>query len=214
MVIFKAVRIELSQGAFVQNLPRFLPGAEADAAFDALLQELAWEQRQIVLFGKAIWQPRLVAWGGALPYRYSGQTLPPRALTTTTAALLERVRRETDVPFNHVLANRYRDGNDSMGLHADAETELGSQPVIATLSLGASRRFRLVPRRKSASGQAGAPPEQAKTFELGHGGLLVMGGTCQRHYRHGIPREAGSVGERISLTFRHVVGAPAETPGR
>ena len=102
--------------------------------------------------------------------------------------------------FNHVLANRYRSGDDSMGLHADDEPELGPDPLVAIVSLGAARRLVVKPRRKEG--------HERHDLELGHGTLLVMGGTCQRHYVHGVPRQAGTKGERISLTFRRLLQPP------
>ena len=158
-----------------------------------------------MLFGRRVLQPRLIAWAGSLGYRYSGQTLEPRAPTPATAALLARVVEHTRVPFNHVLVNRYRDGGDSIGLHADDEPELGRDPVVATLSLGAVRRFVVKPRRAQLG------PRRALDVE--HGSLLVMGGTCQRHYVHGVPRAAGAVGERISLTFRRLLAPPDQVAG-
>ena len=149
-----------------------------------------------MLFGRRILQPRLIAWTGELPYRYSGQTLEPRKPTPTLGALLERVVGRTTTPFNHVLVNRYRDGTDSMGMHADDEPELGRDPMVATLSLGVTRRFVLAPRRgKDAN----------LVYELGHGSLLVMGGACQHHYRHGIPKAPAVPEERVSLTFRRLL---------
>ena len=120
-------------------------------------------------------------------------------------ALTARVVQHTNVPFNHVLVNRYRDGTDSIGLHADDEPELGRDPVVATLSLGVTRRFVLKPRRAGEN----------QALDVGHGSLLVMGGTCQRHYVHGVPRQPGIGSERISLTFRRLLGPPgvAATPG-
>jgi alkylated DNA repair dioxygenase AlkB len=194
-------RLELAAGAWLRLEPGWLSPAEADAALVALRAELAWEQRAIVLLGRRVLQPRLIAWAGELGYRYSGQTLEPRAFTSAVAALLPRVQAVAGAPFNHVLVNRYRDGRDSMGLHADDEPELGPDPVVATLSLGTTRRFVVKPRRPSLG--AGT------TLALGHGSLLVMAGTCQRHYVHGVPRQPDTSGERVSLTFRHLLRAPA-----
>ena len=162
----------------------------------ALLGELAWETREIVLFGKRIPQPRLIAWAGGFGYRYSGQTLEPRAPGPTLASLIATVNLAVGVPFNHVLVNRYRNGQDSMGMHSDAEPELGEEPVVASVSFGVARRFVVVPRKKG----------QRYEYSLGHGDLLVMGGSCQSHYRHGVPRAAGVSGERLSATFRRVFG--------
>ena len=87
-----------------------------------------------------------------------------------------------------------------MGLHADDEPELGPDPVVAIVSLGTARRLVVKPRRER--------DRERHDLQLGHGALLVMGGTCQRHYVHGVPRQAGTQGERISLTFRRLLRAP------
>ena len=113
---------------------------------------------------------------------------------------LSEIRRrlvwELDCEFNSVLANLYRDGRDCMGWHSDNEPELGPQPVIASLSLGATRRFVLKDRRE---------PSQKLEIALPHGSLLVMRGDTQQHYRHALPRTAKPGGERINLTFRRIV---------
>src|SRR5262249_1847509 len=142
------VRVDLASGAWLEHDAAWLPAAEADAGLGALRDELTWEQREIVLFGRRVLQPRLIAWAGDLGYRYSGQTLEPRPFTETAARLLARVRDAAGAPFNHVLVNRYRSGDDSMGLHADDEPELGPDPVVAIVSLGAARRLAVRPRRK------------------------------------------------------------------
>ena len=192
-----ASRIDLGDGAWLDYLPVWVEPPAADRCLAALRDELTWEQREIAMFGRRVPQPRLIAWAGSLGYRYSGQTLEPRATTPTTAALMSRVVEHTGVPFNHVLVNRYRDGDDSIGLHADDEPELGPDPIVATLSLGATRRFVLKPRRARLG--------PSRSVDVDHGTLLVMGGTCQRHYVHGVPRQAGVTGERISLTFRRLL---------
>lgn len=192
----------LPPAGWLDHRPGWLPAAAADRLLADLRAGLAWEQREIVLFGRRVLQPRLIAWAGALPYRYSGQTLEPRPFTTELERVLDAVRRATGVPFNHVLANRYRDGQDSMGYHSDDEAELGPDPTVATLSLGATRRFVVQPRRKSDG-----PP---RAFELEHGGLVVMGGDCQRHHRHGIPRQPAVRDERVSLTFRSILANPQQ----
>lgn len=177
-----------------------MAAAESDAAFRSLLDDVAWEERHIVLFGRRIPQPRLVAWAGEIPYRYSGQTLEPRAWSELLRGLLDRVCAHTGVPFNHVLLNRYRDGNDSMGFHADDEPELGTEPAVASLSFGATRRFVLVSRRG---------PRDRLVMPLEHGSLVVMRGRCQAEYRHGIPKDAAVSAGRVSLTFRRILRPPA-----
>ena len=194
------MRTPLASGAWLDYEADWLSSDEASQAQAALRDELDWQQREIVLFGRRVLQPRLIAWAGELGYRYSGQTLEPREFTPTARRLLERVRARADTPFNHVLVNRYRSGDDSMGLHADDEPELGPDPTVAIVSLGAPRRLVIKPRRKQ---------DRARhDLELGHGALLVMGGTCQRHYIHGVPRQPGLRAERISLTFRRLLRDP------
>jgi alkylated DNA repair dioxygenase AlkB len=193
------MRILLASGAWLDYDPTWLSRDEADEALAALRDELTWEQREIVLFERRILQPRLIAWAGKLGYRYSGQTLEPRAFTPTADRLRARVGVQIGVSFNHVLANRYRSGDDSMGLHADDEPELGPDPLVAIVSLGAARRLVVKPRTHG---------RERQDLTLGHGALLVMGGTCQRHYVHGVPRQAGTKGERISLTFRRLLRVP------
>ncbi len=192
-------RIALPGDAWIDHAPRWLAEDEATALLDALIRDQPWSQRPIVVFGREVLQPRLIAWAGELPYRYSGQVLEPRPLDGVLRALADRVAAEVGVPFNHVLLNRYRDGRDHMGWHADDERELGRDPVIAALSLGAPRKFHLHRKRNR---------RQKRHFRLGHGSLLVMGGACQHTWRHCVPRMAGVQGERINLTFRWLKGPP------
>lgn len=200
------MRTELMHGAWLELCESWLAAEAAEQLRSDLVRELCWEQRHIVLFGKPVLQPRLIAWAGELPYRYSGQTLEPRpwpaSISGGLAEIGARVSAAAGALFNHVLVNRYRDGKDSMGYHADAEPELGPDPVVATLSLGETRRFLLRAQRR-------APGERAQSLPLASGSLLVMGGTCQRHYRHAIARDPETpLGERLSLTFRRLLTAP------
>ena len=194
------MNIPFALGAWLEIEPEWLPPPDADRLLAALREELPWEQREIVLYGKRIMQPRLIAWGGELGYRYSGQTLEPRPLSPHLLPVMEAVQQRTHVPFNHVLVNRYRDGLDSMGFHADDEAELGENPLVATVSLGATRRFVLRPRR--------GRDLEPLAYDLEHGSLLIMGGTCQRQYHHGIPRQPSVREERMSLTFRWLRAEP------
>jgi alkylated DNA repair dioxygenase AlkB len=190
-------RIALSADSWLDFEPGWLSAAEADRCLAAVRTEVTWVEREIVLYGKRIMQPRLVGWAGDVAYRYSGQTLEPRPFTDTVRALTARVKEYAGTHYNHVLLNRYRDGRDNMGLHADNEPELGPDPVVATLSLGATRRLTLVPRRPSDG--------ERRALELPSGSLLVMRGACQGRFRHGIPREPRVTDERVSLTFRMLV---------
>src|SRR5438874_1324596 len=111
------MRHALADDAWLDLAPGWLTAGEADGLLATLFAGLAWEQREIVLYGRRVMQPRLIAWAGELPYRYSGQTLEPRPFDPALARVRAAVAERAGVPFNHVLINRYRDGNDSMGFH-------------------------------------------------------------------------------------------------
>jgi alkylated DNA repair dioxygenase AlkB len=193
------VDLELPSGGTLRLTP-FLHPPEATRLKARLVADLTWEQRAISLFGREVLQPRLIAWAGGLPYRYSGQTLEPRPMLPVLLELTERVSARAGVEMNHVLVNRYRDGRDSMGYHADDEPELGRDPTVVTLSLGVARRFVLRSRVDKRE------PPLALTLE--HGALLILAGPCQHRYRHAVPRQPSLSGERISLTFRRLLRAP------
>ena len=186
--------------------PTFLPAAEAGPLLAQLTADVAWEQRSIRIFGQEIPQPRLTAWYGDAEarYTYSGLAWEPRPWLPALQALRQRLEAATDARYNSVLLNLYRDGRDSMGWHADDEPELGSAPTIASLSLGAPRRFRLRPYRAGPrAGLAHAPVG----LDLPNGSLLLMRGPTQRHWQHALPKTARPVGPRLNLTFRWVAGA-------
>ena len=182
-------------------LPAFLPPAEAAALLAHLTEAVAWEQRRITLFGQSHPQPRLTAWYGDpdARYAYSGLAWEPRPWLPALAALLPRLEAVSGARFNSVLLNLYRDGRDSMGWHADDEPELGPAPVIASLSLGATRRFRLRPR-------PGGPAAAPVALDLPAGSLLLMRGATQAAWQHALPKTARPVGPRLNLTFRWVAG--------
>ncbi len=176
--------------------PGWLARDEADALFDAVIETVPWSVHRLRLFGREIDSPRLSCWMGdeGASYRYSGTRFTPQPWLPALVALRARLDREFDARFNSVLANLYRDGRDAMGWHRDDEPELGDSPVIASLSLGATRRFLL----KADAGDRHA-------FELAQGDLLLMSGESQRRYRHALPRTAKPVGPRINLTFRRIL---------
>jgi alkylated DNA repair dioxygenase AlkB len=178
--------------------PHWLPQDEADAVLQSLTREIAWEQHRIRLFGRELDVPRLSCWVGdpGADYVYSRTRFEPRPWSATLSLLRERIEASTQASFNSVLANLYRDGQDSMGWHSDDEPELGLQPTIASLSLGASRRF--VFRRRVSGGEQ-------RTLVLTHGSLLIMRGDTQQHWHHALPRTRRSLGMRINLTFRRIL---------
>lgn len=173
-------------------------GAHAFAELEALP---SWEQLPISVFGKRVLQPRLMTWAGETPYRYSGLTLDSRPIEGFLGQLVERVSAAAGVRFNHVMLNLYRDGKDSMGMHADDEPELGPEPMVASLSLGAERPFFYALKNKKVS-------KKRHKLVLTNGSLLVMGGNFQHRYYHGLPKRVGVKTARINVTFRDVKGPP------
>ena len=191
----------------IQLLPDWLPRADADALFVALMAQVPWETHRIRLFGREVDSPRLSCWIGDpdTAYRYSGTRFEPRPWPDTLLPLRARIDAAAGVAMNSVLANRYRDGRDAMGWHSDDEPELGPRPVIASLSLGATRRFLLKHRHDPANRLA---------LDLPHGSLLLMRGDTQSTWKHALPRTTKPVGERINLTFRRIAPRQASVvPG-
>jgi alkylated DNA repair dioxygenase AlkB len=184
--------------ADVRLWPQALAPAEADSLFAALRSGIQWQVEDIVIFGQRRRVPRLVAWHGdpGTGYTYSGTMHEPQSWTPELRRLLDRVQALTGHAYNSILLNLYRDGNDGMGWHADDEPELGRNPVIASVSLGATRRFKLRHRRHR---------DVTATLELAHGDVLLMAGTTQHAYVHAVPKTARVVGERINLTLRRIV---------
>lgn len=181
---------------------RLWPAAFAREHADALLAELhasiPWVQEEIVIFGARRRVPRLVSWHGdpGTSYEYSGTAHEPQAWTPALLEIRSVVEALTAHGYNSVLLNLYRDGADGMGWHADDEPALGRNPVIASVSLGATRRFRLRHRRHR---------DVTLGLHLEHGSLLLMAGPMQHHYMHAVPKTARAVGARINLTFRSIV---------
>jgi len=170
---------------------------EAAYLFDELRGGIDWQEEEVVIFGQRRRVPRLVAWHGdpGASYTYSGTLHEPLRWTPPLLQVRRRVEELAGRQFNAVLLNRYRDGRDGMGWHADDEPELGSDPIIASVSLGAVRRFCLRHRRRK---------DAKLELRLPHGSLLLMSGATQHHWVHAVPKTAIAVGERINLTFRRV----------
>lgn len=177
--------------------PGWLPPAVAGALMQRLLREIPWTQHQVRMFGRELPSPRLSAWIGDADavYTYSRVRHQPAPWTPALAQLRERLQVELGARFNSVLANRYRDGRDSMGWHADDEPELGREPLIASISLGAVRRMRFRARDRSA----------VAAIDLADGSLLLMGGRTQTLYQHAVDKTRADTGERINLTFRWIL---------
>ena len=174
--------------------PDAVAAAAADRLLEALRDGIAWRQEVATLMGRRVPIPRLTAWHGAAGYVYSGIRMTPAAWTPPLLELKALAEGLAGQSFNSVLLNLYRDGRDSVSWHADNEPGLGRNPVIASLSLGAVRRFQLKHRRL---------PERLG-LDLPHGSCLIMAGATQHHWLHQLPKTKAPVGPRINLTFRRM----------
>ena len=183
----------------VRYFPDFLEADVADNYFDRLMRHINWRQPVVRIFGKAMPSPRLSAWyaDDGMNYIYSGYEEKLQPWLPALLEVKEKIEEVIRHPLNGVLANLYRDGNDSVGWHSDDEPELGPNPVIASVSLGAQRNFKMRPRKKHQG--------DSIQIELSHGSLLLMTGETQHYWLHSIPKSRGFVEPRINLTFRHII---------
>ena len=186
-------------GADVFHLRHLELGEDDRVVLHRLISETPWRQEHVTIWGKRHLQPRLIAWYGdeGRTYSYSTIALTPLPWTELLLSLRGRIEEASRASFNSVLLNYYRDNNDSMGFHSDDEPELGSHPIIASLSLGDTRIF--VFKHKT---DKGVKPVR---LALSSGHLLVMKGDTQRNWQHGIMKESRRCGPRVNLTFRQIV---------
>ncbi len=175
--------------------PQFYDKEQADIIFAELVKDIPWQQDEIRVYGKIHPQPRLTALFGneGKPYSYSNITMQPHPWNSLLQKLKTEIERVSDTIFTTVLLNQYRDGKDSNGWHADNEKELGTNPVIASLSFGAERTFQL---------KHNLDKDLKKNIVLQHGSLMLMKGTTQHFWKHQIPKTAKPVDARVNLTFR------------
>ncbi|MBV35496.1 MAG: alpha-ketoglutarate-dependent dioxygenase AlkB [Rickettsiales bacterium] len=178
--------------------PSFIATNEATKLFVALEHKIQWAEESLWIAGKKRKVPRLVAWYGdsEAHYRYSGELHEPLPWIDELYQIKQKLEAELDTPFNSVLCNLYRNGQDSMGWHADDEKELGDEPIIASLSLGQPRAFHLKHKTN---------PSLRHKMTLNSGSLLVMKGAMQQHWLHQVPKEPKITQPRINLTFRNIL---------
>jgi alkylated DNA repair dioxygenase AlkB len=179
-------------------VPNFFNKEESDRHFQTIERQTNWQYDDITVFGKTYKQPRLTALFGESdrPYGYSNIIMYPEPFTPTLITIKQAVERFSSHKFNLVLANLYRDGNDSNGWHADNEKELGINPIISSISLGEPRPFHFKHRILK---------EQRHKLILEHGSLLLMKGEMQHYWLHQIAKTKKKINPRINLTFRTLV---------
>ena len=180
-------RHELTRGAWVDHLPGWVRGSEV--VLTTLLQEVAWRAERRRMYDGVVDVPRLLRW-------YDGdETLPHPVLTEARSVLSGHYAAELGEPFVTAGMCLYRDGRDSVAWHGDTKGRSSTQDtMVAIVSFGSPRPLLLRER-------GGGP---SRRFPLGHGDLVVMGGSCQRTWEHAIPKTARPVGPRVSVQFRPV----------
>jgi alkylated DNA repair dioxygenase AlkB len=175
------------------------PSGKSEQYFKIFRSSCPWRQDELTVYGRKYLTPRLTSWHGDAPYTYSGVTMTPQLWTRELLEIKTEIEAITEAKFNSVLLNLYRDGRDSMGWHQDNETALGENPLIASVSLGETRRFRL----RHKTGKA-----RTISIDLPNSSLLVMSGRLQQHWQHAVPKTARDVGARINLTYRWTCPRP------
>lgn len=181
----------------LQFIPQWQSDDLSQCWFQNLEQQLQWHQESLMMYGKQVQVPRLVAYYGDehACYRYSGVWHQPMNWTPLLLTIKQRLEQSFQTPINSVLCNLYRNGHDAMGWHSDNEAELGSEPTIFSLSLGATRFFDY--RRKDDH-------TIKHRIELNNGSLVIMRGQFQALWQHQVPRQKRISAPRINLTFRYV----------
>lgn len=185
--------IKINNGSYIY-IPKYFNKFEADFFLNDFINNIAWEQQTMNMYGKIVPFPRLTTWYGDddKPYTFSGITLQPHPWNESLLKIKNKIEPLCGVNFNSVLLNRYRDGNDSISWHTDAEKELGKNPVIASVNFGEERVFQL---KHIETGQRIDIP-------LKHGSLLIMMGELQHFWKHQVPKSKKPMNERVNLTFR------------
>ena len=197
--LFPNEKIDLNlPDAVFEWYPNFLTKEIADELFQKLLNETPWQHDEITIFGKKILQPRLTCLFGneGKPYSYSGLTMYPKPWNISFMFLKTEIEKICNQNFTTILANLYRNEKDSNGWHADNEKELGRDPIIASISLGETRKFQI---------KHNTNKENKCNLDLTHGSLLLMKEGSQIHYKHQLPKSTSVKNARINLTFRTIL---------
>ena len=181
----------------IQYVANAFTAREADRLFQSLLDAIPWRTATLTIAGQKRPLPRLQCWMAdqGRSYSYSGLKLTPHPWNSDVLRIKARLEQLCEHSFNSVLLNYYRGGSDSVSWHADDETELGPNPIVASVSLGAQRTLEFKPKFNLTTPK--------KQIVLGSGSILIMGKTIQNNWLHQIPKISGTIDPRISLTFRN-----------
>ena len=181
----------------IQYVANAFTAREADRLLQSLLDAIPWRTATLTIAGQKRPLPRLQCWMAdqGRSYSYSGLKLSPHPWNPDVLRIKARLEQLCEHSFNSVLLNYYRDGSDSVSWHADDETELGPNPIVASVSLGAERTLEFKPKFNLTTPK--------KQIVLGNGSILIMGKTIQNNWLHKLPKISETIDPRISLTFRN-----------
>ncbi|MCC6700573.1 MAG: alpha-ketoglutarate-dependent dioxygenase AlkB [Fluviicola sp.] len=188
--------VHILNGEYIY-IPDFYNSEKANRLLNSFMTEIQWNQESMNMYGKQVLFPRLTAWYGDndKPYSFSGITLQPHSWSQELLEIKKDIEPLCQTKFNSVLLNLYRDGNDSISWHTDAEKELGKNPIIASVNFGAERVFQL--RHMHTN--------ERIDLILKHGSLLIMMGELQHFWQHQVPKTKKVNSARVNLTFRVIV---------
>ncbi len=199
MTLFNEDRVSniLPKDGTVNYYGKVLSSREADQYFNLLMKNILWKNDEVVIFGKHIVTKRKAAWYGDSDYLYTYSNTTKHALpwTKELSELKQIVEELAETKFNSCLLNLYHNGDEGMGWHSDDEESLGKNNTIASLSLGAERKFLLKHKQT----------KQTLSLVLEHGSLLIMKDSTQANWLHILPKSKNITQPRINLTFRTIV---------
>ena len=183
----------------LEYIEDFLSYSQAETYFTSINEESPWERPILTYFGEEHRIPRDTAWYGEKSYVYSGVRNKPNQMTESLIELRKITEEKCSYSFNSLLINRYLDGDDKVSWHADDEAELENCNIIASISLGAGRDFRIRKKENFRN-----PEDKTIKIFLEPGSLLIMKAPLQKFWEHEIPKRT-NVGPRLNLTFRNVI---------
>lgn len=176
---------------------KLIEDGKAQALMSELIQNITWQHDELIIYGKCIVTKRKVAWYGDSPFQYTYSKATKTALPwiPVLSELKSLVEQHSQSTFNSCLLNLYHGGDEGMAWHSDDEKELGETPTIASLSLGAQRKFSFKHRNT----------KENVSLPLENGSLLLMKGVTQKHWQHSLPKTTQVIEPRINLTFRSII---------
>lgn len=203
-IVLPAAQLEIPMMPDILHYERFLSLEESNFFLDNILNDIEFKSETYVFNNETIQSKRKISYHSELPYSYSNQSYSGKAWTPALLVLKEKIEALTGDTYNAVLINYYEDGGAGMGWHSDKEKELGKNPIIASLSLGETRRFAFRHRKDVVNLKN---PKKLVEYTLNSGDLFIMQGTTQEFFEHSLIADKSKTGKRLNFTFRKIVNS-------